>query len=328
MKIVVIGAGGYIGSRLSLFLSEKGNDVVAVCRNIPSFHQEWKNNIKEFIFGDIRDEKIINKIISLKAEIIINLISLDHNQSEIDPKISMDVNVQPTWNILNKSTNNGLKKYIYFSTIHVYGKNQNKTFDESRKPSPLNFYGLTHNISEEICNYYNKNSNIDCVNIRLSNSYGEPIFYNAQCWNLVVNDLCLSAFTNKKIIINGDGNAVRDFIHYNTICDVLNKLINKNNSHINGTYHLSSGKSISILQLAFLIKQTYNDIFMRDIDVFINSSKRVDHFKEKNKQYSIVSNKKISKIIDFNLFELKDGIRDLFIHMKKNKKYFEQLSKG
>ena len=114
MKIIVIGAAGYIGSRLSLFLSEKGNDVVAVCRNIPAFHNDWKNKIQEFIFGDIRDEEIINKIISLKADIIINLVSLDHNQSEINPKISMDINVQPTWNILNKSRNNGLKKYIYF----------------------------------------------------------------------------------------------------------------------------------------------------------------------------------------------------------------------
>ena len=62
----------------------------------------------------------------------------------------------------------GLKKFIYFSTIHVYGKNQNGFVSENQTITPFNAYALTHALSEEICNYYNRKTEtnvliLDCL---------------------------------------------------------------------------------------------------------------------------------------------------------------------
>jgi len=318
MKIIVIGAAGYIGSRLSLFLSEKGYDIIAVCRNIPAFQNEWKNKIKEFIFGNINDDEIINKISSLKADIIINLVSLDHNQSEIDPKISMNINVQPTWNLLNLClSEHPVKKFIYFSTIHVYGKNQGGLVLENQKVTPLNAYGLTHALSEEICNYYHRKTDTDCLNIRLSNSYGEPVFYNAKCWDLIVNDLSKSAYLDKKIVLKGDGKAIRDFIHFSDICEGVASLIEgKINIGDENTFQFSSSKSIKMIDLAIKVKEVYRKRYDVEIPIFINSTEEWVSEKSIHMENNYISNSLAKKhSIEF-VKDLKEGIENIFSYLE------------
>lgn len=317
MKIVITGASGYIGSRLCLFLSEKGHDITAVCASKIPQKKSWTEKVKQFIVGDIRDEIILEQISDVKADILIHLISLDHHDSEKKPNYVSDINVQPTWNLLEACTAKGLKKFIYFSTIHVYGKNQRGHVIENQKVTPYNAYALTHALSEEICNYYNRKTETECINIRLSNSYGEPIFFDAKCWSLIVNDLTRCAFENKKIILNGDGSPVRDFIHYSDICNAIDSLV-ENNIKNENTLHLSSSNSISMLDVAIKVKEVYFEIYGEEIPVFINKNERVTEFitNKNSTKVNSISNTLIGKHsikIDKNL---KDGIHDLFKYLQ------------
>jgi len=317
MKIVITGASGYIGSRLCLFLSEKGHDITAVCSSKIPQQKGWTEKVKQFIVGDIRDEGIIEKISNLKADVIIHLVSLDHHDSEKKPSFVSEINVQPTWNLLDACTAKELKKFIYFSTIHVYGKNQNGFVSEKQAITPFNAYALTHALSEEICNYYNRKTETECINIRLSNSYGEPVFLDAKCWSLIINDLTRSAFENKKIILNGDGSPIRDFIHYSDICNAIDSLV-KNNIKNANTFHLSSSNSITMLDVAIRVKEVYFEIYGEEIPVFINKNERVTEFitNKNSTKVNSISNTLIgnhSIKIDKNL---KDGIHDLFTYLQ------------
>lgn len=317
MKILITGANGYIGSRITQFLSDKGHYIIALCSSKIPQKKGWTEKINEFILGDIRDEATVKKISDVKADILIHLISLDHHDSEKNPEYVSKINVQPTWNLLNLCSKKGLKKFIYFSTIHVYGKNQAGLVTEKQNVSPFNTYGLTHALSEEICNYYNRRSETQCINVRLSNSYGEPIFFDSKCWSLVVNDLTRSAYENKKIVLNGDGSPIRDFIHYSDICNAINFFVNNDIKNEN-TFHLSSSKSISMLDLAVQVKEVYFEIFDKNIPVYINKDKKITDFKNYSDtvKTSSISNSLIKKFpikIDKNL---KCGIHDLFIYMK------------
>ena len=317
MKIVITGASGYIGSRLCLFLSENGHDITAVCSSKIPQQKGWTEKVKQFIVGDIRDEVIIEKISNLKADVIIHLVSLDHHDSEKKPSFVSEINVQPTWNLLDACTAKGLKKFIYFSTIHVYGKNQNGFVSEKQAITPFNAYALTHALSEEICNYYERKTETECINIRLSNSYGEPIFLDAKCWSLIVNDLTRSAFENKRIILNGDGSPIRDFIHYSDICNAIDSLV-KNNIKNENTFHLSSSNSITMLDVAIRVKEVYFEIYGEEIPVFINKNERITEFttNKNSTKVNSISNTLIGKQsikIDKNL---KDGIHDLFKYLQ------------
>ena len=318
MKIVITGASGYIGSRLCLFLAQKGHEITAVCSSKIPQKEGWTDLISNFIIGDIREESTLKDIANVRAEAIVHLISLDHHDSERKPSFVFNVNVQPTWNLLNLCMEvSPVKKFIYFSTIHVYGKNQGGLVYENQAVSPFNAYGLTHALSEEICNYYHRKTAVDCVNIRLANSYGEPVFYNAKCWDLIVNDLSRSAFLDKQIVLKGDGKGTRDFIHFSDICKGVESLIE--DEIIRGkenTVHFSSSKSISMLDVAIEVKKVYLEMYGVELPILINSVQNWVPEKATQKSDNSISNELAHKYdIEF-VKELKDGIKDIFIYLE------------
>lgn len=317
MKILVTGANGYIGARLCEFLSMQGFDIIAVCSSSIPEKKEWVEKIDRFIIGDIRNEWTIKEIVAAKADVILHLISLDHHDSELNPNLVSQVNVQPTWNILDKlSSGNTLKKFIYFSTIHVYGKNQNQLVDESQIVTPFNAYGLTHALSEEIVNYYHRKTEIDCINIRLSNSYGEPIFHDAKCWSLIVNDLSKSAYVNKKIVLRSDGSAMRDFVHFSDICKGIRSLIT-DHKRLENTMHFCSSNTISMLEVALNVKEVYKSRYGDDIPIYINSDIlfNEEEFKKDNRLIKVSNDRAKNRSLSFKK-ELKEGINDLFIYLE------------
>ena len=204
-KVLVTGACGYLGARLSKYLAENGYSVTAFDSYDPSKYSRWTSLMEEVMVGDIRDEAAISNLAKKQTDVIIHLISLDHHKSKDNPNFVSSINVMPTWNLLDKFTKNGLGKFIYFSTIHVYGEIPNEIITEQHTPSPQTAYGLTHLLSENICNYFNEKTETNCINIRLSNTYGSPIFKENNCWWLVINDLCRTAFFETKIQLLSDG---------------------------------------------------------------------------------------------------------------------------
>jgi UDP-glucose 4-epimerase len=318
MKIVVTGASGYIGSRLCLHLAGKGHEITAVCHSKIAQKEGWTELIGNFIIGDIREIKIINLIADVNADAIIHLVSLDHHASEKEPDLVLDVNVKPIWNLLEAHADKNLRKFIYFSTIHVYGKNQGGLVLENQKVSPFNAYGLTHALSEEICNYYHIKTDTDCLNVRLSNSYGEPVFYNAKCWDLIVNDLTKSAYLDEKIVLKGDGEAIRDFIHFTDICEGVESLIDEETTIGNeNTFHFSSSKSLTMLDVAIEVKDIYREKYGTEIPIFINSIEEWVSEKRTQIGNNSISNSLAKKhSIEFAK-DIKEGIKDIFTYLEK-----------
>jgi UDP-glucose 4-epimerase len=271
-KVLVTGACGYLGARLSKHLAENGYRITAFDSFDPSGYSQWTSIMEEVIVGDIRDETTLSSLAKKEFDAVIHLISLDHHKSEDDPNLVSSINVMPTWNLLDTFVKHGLDKFIYFSTIHVYGKLPNKIISENHTLSPLNAYGLTHLLSENICNYFNKNTDTNCINVRLSNSYGSPVFKENNCWWLVINDLCKSAFTKNKIKLFSDGSPQRDFINIFDICRAIEILIELDNSLDENIFHIASGETLTILELAHIVKEVYTKRYNKNIPIVLQDN--------------------------------------------------------
>jgi len=319
MKIVITGGNGYIGARLSKYLANKGEQVIPVCfPSIPE-NEDWKNKMYSILEGDLRKDETISYIAELKPDVIIHLVSLDHFDSEKEPNLVNDINVLPTWRLLDACTKNGLKKFIYFSTIQVYGKLPNSIIDETHPVNTVNTYGLTHLLSEQICDHYNRKSTTNVISIRLSNSYGDPIFNDNNCWWLAINDLCKSAFIHKEIRLLSDGTPQRDFIHGNDVCQAIKKIIDYAPKKIeNNIYHISSGVTLTLMEIAKILRKVYQVRYNQNLPI-VTPNKVIfeDDAIPKIERYQI-SNKKIREIGFVLQYDLQTGMNDFFDYLESS----------
>tara|TARA_X000001036_G_C20655838_1_gene796902 strand:- start:839 stop:1801 length:963 start_codon:yes stop_codon:yes gene_type:complete len=318
MKVIITGGYGYLGSRLSLHLIDLGYDVTIVAKQKKSLDNSSLAKIKTII-GDICQKTIVKRISSLKPDFIIHLVSLPQKESNENLRESFRVNTQSTWDLLSECHKNGLKKFIYFSTIHVYGNLINSTIDEQQTPIPKDVYGVTHLLSENICNYFNEKTNVECINVRLSNCYGEPALINLSCWELVINEFCKSAYFDEQIVILSDGAPVRDFIHYSDVCNGIDTLLKKKSRLKHKTINFCSGFMIEIRQVAILIQSIFQELYSKEIPIFINSNQILEQ-----NFVSKVGNNKLSNQLAKNEFiffrkNLKEGIIDLFNYLDKER---------
>lgn len=317
-KILITGANGYIGARLAKLLAEKKHLVTCLCYPKKPNDEYWNKIMDKVIVGDLRDEKFIDKLTDENYDVAIHLVSLDHNQSNSSPDFVSSINVMPTWNLLEKfSIKNNLRTFIYFSTFQVYGSVPFEEITEDFLASPKNTYGLTHLMSENICNFYNNKSSINCINIRLSNSYGSPVFQENNCWWLVINDFCKTAFYNNEIKLLSDGSPQKDFIHSSDVFRAVEILINTQKVK-NNTYNVSSGKTFTILELAHIVKSVYQELYKKEIQIILvdKSTSKNSNTVSKNKKY-IVSNSKLNLLGFAPKTDLKTGIKGTFKYLEK-----------
>lgn len=318
MKVVITGGNGYIGARLSLFLANKGEQVIPIC--FPSIPEDetWKSKMFAILKGDLRQIETIAEIAELKPDVIIHLVSLDHFYSEKEPGFVNDINVLPTWRLLEACTKNGLKKFIYFSTIQVYGKLPNTIIEETHPVNTVNAYGLTHLLSEQICDHYNRKTETNIISIRLSNSYGDPILQENSCWWLAINDLCKNAYLKKEIRLLSDGTPQRDFIHGNDVCEAIRILINRGEKITNNIYHISSGNTLTLMEIANLIKKEFQRRYNQILPIItpqgiVNDKELVIPCKK----YTI-SNNKLNALGFSPKYSIVEGIIRLFSYFENH----------
>lgn len=320
-KILITGANGYLGAQFSRYLANKGHYVTALCYPEAPKDKEWCNSMDEVIVGSVADQATILVLSEKSFDSIIHLVSMDHHQSQVvSAEEALRVNVHPSWTLLDAFSKRGLKTFVFFSTIHVYGNLPPEVVHEDRPYNPSNVYALTHSMSELVCDYYNRTSNVNCMTIRLSNSYGTPVFPENNCWWLAVNDLCRSAYFNKSIKLLSDGSPQRDFIHGSDVCRAVEIILDKapkTNGH--STYQISSGETRTLLELAGIVKEVYMELYGKEIPVTTPTDQVVTNFSlfSENPRYQI--DHSALKSFGFKpLCDLKEGIRQLFRYFEKD----------
>ena len=322
-KILILGGNSYIGQAIfQYFIGEVDFELFSYSRTWNDYINELK--IKQ-INGSISDRQVINDLVSIEPHTIINLISLNHLDSELDLKLTIQSNIYPIWKILFNNEFKVLQQVIYLSTIHVYDPKKNERIDENHLPIPENIYGLTHLISEEINSFYGNKNSYKAFNIRLSNTFGYSNldFEKGKGWEYVINNLVKQAILSRKIIINSNGLPSRDFISLDLLPTILSKII-KSDVLNSGTYNLSKSKNYSIIQIARLIKEIFYHEYNQEIQIYINKTQKVDmkmleSLTNSTEPYPVFSNKKLMNDL---ALELSDDIH------QELKRFIEKLIEG
>ncbi len=316
MIVCIIGCTGYLGSRISSHLSKKGYKIVGVCRKFPKKNKDFYKAFFKIIEGDISDKKTQNKIFSYRFNSIIYTVSLNHKDSEIDLNNSLRVNYLPLLNIASKIVNEKLDvKFIYFSTMQVYGNYAKKRIiNESMDIELNNTYALTHLMCENVLSSLSNYSGIQSTSLRLSNGYGYPELKSCDCWWLVINDFCQNIENFGEIKINSDGSPLRDFIHISDIANAVERLI-KSKKNLPTVMNLASGKTLSMLEIAslvldeFLEKRHKPAVYIQNKKISDKELARRVKLLKKQPRFKI-SNKLTNDMGIFPKISIRDGISD------------------
>jgi len=321
-KILVIGSNSFAGSDFIDYLLNKNFKVYGVSRNkeIKNEHLRYKENknLKNFRFWKINlnIRKDINKLIKIvkkqKIQYIINFAAQGMvAESWINPQDWYLTNVVSNSILIKELSKLKIIKYLNFSTPEVYG-NTSSLIKEGNIFAPTTPYAISRSAQDFNLLAYYKTYNFPVVFTRAANIYGpyQQIYR-------IIPKVIISILTNKKIPIHGKGDTLRSFIYMPDVSRALYKiLLDKKN--LGETFHISSKRFISILELTKLINKLMN----------VNN-KNTYHVKErdgKDLKYTLNSDKIRNYYSWSERTNLEEGIINTINWIKKNLNYFKKAS--
>ena len=216
MKTVLItGIAGFIGSHLAKRCIAEGFRVVGV----DDLSQGVEGNIPkeaEFIFGNLSSHKTICKI-PTDCDFVLHLAGQSSGEISFDdPVLDLNKNVITTLNLINFSIKNKVKKFIYASSMSVYGNVPDRPINEHHHKLPLSCYGVGKLAAEGYLEVFKKN--LPYISLRMFNVYG-PGQDLSNIRQGMVSIFVSQAIRDGKIIVKGSSERYRDFIY---IDDVVN----------------------------------------------------------------------------------------------------------
>ena len=260
MVILVTGGLGYLGGRIADFLQNSGIQVRIGTSRDNAYVPEQLAKC-EIVKIDLLNEKSLEAACDGVAAII-HLSAMNAQSSADDPEKALLINGLGTLKLLTAAENQGVKKFLYFSTAHVYGSPLQGKINEETLPRPTHSYSITHRLAEDYVLKADKNQLLQGAVFRLSNAIGSPIFEKVDCWMLVVNDLCKQMASQGCMEIRSSKYVKRDFIPITDVCRAVSFFINDKGETLGGEiFNIANGESITLNELTKLLSSRYKTIF-------------------------------------------------------------------
>jgi UDP-glucose 4-epimerase len=300
--ILVTGGCGFIGTNLVKYLSGAGYKI-KILDNLSSGNKETmfaaasKLQIHDLIIGDIRDRDIVKKALS-KIEAVVHLAAHTSVIESLErPEECWSINVSGTFNILEACRQNGVNTFILASSNAVLGE-QPPPADETKVPSPISPYGASKLAGEALCSTYFHSFGLNTISLRFANCYGP---YSAEKSSVIPK--FIKKLKNKEpLIIYGDGNQTRDFVHAKDICRAIELCILNAETAAGEVFQIASGLETSINELVAILQ----DVWGSTIQVIHEPERKGEIVRN----YSNIA--KAGQMLNFKPgTSLKDGIRQL-----------------
>ena len=277
LRVLVTGGAGYIGSHTCVELLNAGHEVFVI-DNLCNGHEVALERVQvitncelQFINADIRDLNALSKIFStFKPETVIHFAGLKAvSESVEDPLTYYDLNVGGSVSLLAAMSKAECNNIIFSSSATVYGNPKYLPYDEEHPTNPVNPYGRTKLIIENIINDWTEvDRNRKGVILRYFNPVGahesgqigeEPIGipnnlmpYIAQV--AVGRRECLNIFGND--YETADGTGARDFIHVVDLACVHISALTQNKLNKFEVLNIGGGKGTTVFELLKIFQDT------------------------------------------------------------------------
>jgi len=298
MKILITGGAGYLGSVITKRMLDEGHEVIVLDKlifNQTSLLSYTYTSKFKFIYGDVRNESLLEKLCN-EADVIIPLAAIvGFPACAADPKLAKEINFQQIVNIV-KFTNGKNKKILYPNTNSGYGLGLGQSECNEESPlTPISVYGQTKCDAENFLR-----TSTDAIIFRLATVFGVSPRMRT---DLLVNDFTYKAITDKYIVVF-EKTFKRNFIHIRDVASAFVFMLDRYDKYRGEIFNVGlSDANLSKQELLEKIKT-----HVPDFAISYN-----DYYEDPDKRDYIVSNQKIEDTGWRPHWNLDKGITELIM---------------
>ncbi|MEN8134423.1 MAG: UDP-glucose 4-epimerase GalE [Thermodesulfobacteriota bacterium] len=257
-KILVVGGAGYIGSHMVKMLVDLGYQVTTLDNLSNGYRDAVVGG--EFVEGDLADRDMLDQlfrggdfsgVMHFASFIMVG-------DSVVDPAAYYSNNVSNTLNLLDAMVAHDVCSLIFSSTAAIFGDPQYIPIDEDHNKTPVNPYGWTKLMVEQMLADYDRAYGLKSVCLRYFNAAGaEPsgLLGERHDPESHIIPLVLQVASGRRpaITVFGrdygteDGTCVRDYIHITDLCDAHHLAMQQIwSERISAAYNLGNGNGFSV----------------------------------------------------------------------------------
>jgi UDP-glucose 4-epimerase len=246
MKVLVTGGAGFIGSHVADLYLANGYEVVIV-DDLSTGRLSNLNPDARFYQLDIRSPRLAEVFEAERPDFVNHhAAQMDVRRSMADPFFDAEVNVLGSLNVIECAKRYGVQRIVYISTGGaVYGEPEYLPCDEGHPINPICPYGASKHTVEHYLFLYHANYGLRSTVLRYPNVYGPRQDPHGEAG--VVAIFTGQMLAGQPVVINGDGEQVRDFVYVGD-CARANLLALTLSPEF-AIYNLGSGRGTSVNQI-------------------------------------------------------------------------------
>jgi len=253
-KILVTGAGGFIGSHLAEHCLKCGHKVVAFVRYNSRNSWGWLENSKyknelEVIAGDIRDYDSVRDVMKGCSSLFHLAALIGIPYSYVSPQAYIKTNVEGTYNVLQAAMELNVENIVITSTSETYGTAQYVPIDEKHPNVGQSPYSATKIAADQLALSYFLSFDLPIKIARPFNTFGPR-----QSARAVIPTIITQILDGKKTLELGNTSPTRDLTYVkDTVTGFME--IAKSNELIGEITNIGMNQEISVFDLAHLIAE-------------------------------------------------------------------------
>lgn len=233
MKILVTGTEGYIGARLAPLLAADGHEVVGL--DTGYYRDGWLYSPP--VERAISPRTLVTDLRSVRLpdlegfEAVVHLAELSNDPlGENRPETTYQINHQGSVRLAQLAKEAGVRRFVYASSCSVYGVGAGDCLDESSPTNPRTAYARCKVMVER--DLAPMADSRFCVTfLRNATAYGAS---PRMRFDIVLNDLCGLAWTQRRIAMTSDGSPWRPVVHVQDICRAIRMTLTAPEAAVNG----------------------------------------------------------------------------------------------
>jgi UDP-glucose 4-epimerase len=251
MKILVTGAGGFVGSHVADAYVEGGHDVV-VLDDLSRGRKENINPKCRFYSCDIRDRKAIENIFSAEKPVVVNhhAAQMDVRRGVREPLYDAEVNILGGINLIEAAIANGVRRFLYAGTAGAgYGEPDRLPVPEDYPVNPITPYGISKHTLEHYLFTFRFLYGLDYVVLRYGNVYGPRQSSQGEAGVFAI--FSEQMLGGVRPVIYGDGTKVRDYVYISDVVAANVAALERGTGEI---FNISSGVPTSDQEVFDLVR--------------------------------------------------------------------------